>query len=321
MLTDIFLIIVGFASLVGGADLLVKGSSNIAKRFHIPEIIIGLTIVALGTSMPELFITISSANKGSAELILGNAIGSNIINLMLIFALTALIRPIKVEKDVRIMHIPVALLTTLIIIIMGLGVLGSEPNVISKADGFFLIGLYLIYFLYPIIIEIKDIWKTDEEEKIKHKKSKINMLLSIIFVLIGIILLKVGGDLVVDIATKIAFYFGITERIVGLTIVALGTALPELVTSVFAAIKNEVGLATGNLVGSCIINICLILGTGAIITPLGFSNDIYISLILLSACIVFIWLACYVGEKKTITRPKALVLLATFIVYMISLFA
>ncbi len=320
MLTDIFLIIVGFAFLVGGADLLVKGSSNIAKRFHIPEIIIGLTIVALGTSLPELFITISSANKGSAELVLGNAIGSNIINLMLIFALTALIKPIKVEKDVRIMHLPVALLTTLIIIIMGLGVLGSEPSIISKADGVFLIALYLLYFLYPIIIEVKNIWKTDEEEKIKHKKSKINIFLSFIFVFIGIISLKIGGDLVSDIATKIAIRSGLSERTVGLTIVALGTALPELVTSVFAALKNEVGLATGNLVGSCIINICLILGTGAIITPLGFSNDIYISLILLSASIVFIWLSCYVGEKRTITRPKALVLLAAFTVYMISLF-
>ena len=320
MLTDIFLIIVGFAFLVGGADLLVKGSSNIAKRFHIPEIIIGLTIVALGTSLPELFITISSANKGSEELVLGNAIGSNIINLMLIFALTALIKPIKVEKDVRIMHLPVALLTTLIIIIMGLGALGSEPSIISKADGVFLIALYLIYFLYPIIIEVKNIWKTDEEEKIKHKKSKINIFLSFIFVFIGIISLKIGGDLVSDIATKIAIRSGLSERTVGLTIVALGTALPELVTSVFAALKNEVELATGNLVGSCIINICLILGTGAIITPLGFSNDIYISLILLSASIVFIWLSCYVGEKRTITRPKALVLLATFTVYMISLF-
>ena len=320
MLTDIFLIIVGFAFLVGGADLLVKGSSNIAKRFQIPEIIIGLTIVALGTSLPELFITISSANKGSAELVLGNAIGSNIINLMLIFALTALIKPIKIEKDVRIMHIPVALLTTLIIIIMGLGVLGSEPSIISKADGVFLIALYLIYFLYPIIIEVKNIWKTDEEEKIKHKKSKINISLSVIFIFIGIISLKIGGDLVSDIATKIAIRSGLSERTIGLTIVALGTALPELVTSVFAALKNEAGLATGNLVGSCIINICLILGTGAIITPLGFSNDIYISLILLSASIVFICLSCYVGEKSTITRPKALVLLSTFTVYMISLF-
>ena len=121
--------------------------------------------------------------------------------------------------------------------------------------------------MYPIIIEVKNIWKTDEEEKIKHKKSKINIFLSFIFVFIGIISLKIGGDLVSDIATRIAIRSGLSERTVGLTIVALGTALPELVTSVFVALKNEVGLATGNLVGSCIINICLILGTGAIITP------------------------------------------------------
>lgn len=320
MLIDIFLIIVGFAFLVGGADLLVRGSSNIAKRFHIPEIIIGLTIVAIGTSMPELFITISSAKKEAAELIIGNAIGSNIINLMLIFALTALIRPISIEKDVRIMHLPVTLLTTLVIIIMGLGVLGSEPDVINKADGFFLIFLYAIYFLYPIIIEIKDIWDTDEKEKKTHKKSKINILFSTLFILFGILFLKLGGDMVVDIASKLALSFGVSERVIGLTIVAFGTALPELVTSIFAALKNEVGLATGNLLGSCILNTCLILGTGAIITPLNFSDEIHASLLILTGGIIFIWMSCYVGQKNTITKPKALVLLATFIVYMISLF-
>ena len=298
MLIDIFLIIVGFAFLVGGADLLVRGSSNIAKRFHIPEIIIGLTIVAIGTSMPELFITISSAKREAADLILGNAIGSNIINLMLIFALTALIRPIEIEKDVKIMHLPVTLLTTLVILIMGMGILGSEP----------------------VIIEVRDIWNTDEEEKKTHKKPKVNILFSILAVLFGILFLRIGGDIVVDIATKLALSFGVSERVVGLTIVAFGTALPELVTSIFAALKNEVGLATGNLLGSCILNTCLILGTGAIITPLEFSSEIHASVLILAGGIIFIWASCFFGEKNKITRPKALVLLATFTVYMISLF-
>ncbi len=320
MLIDIFLIIVGFAFLVGGADLLVRGSSNIAKRFHIPEIIIGLTIVAIGTSMPELFITISSAKRGAADLILGNAIGSNIINLMLIFALTALIRPIEIEKDVKIMHLPVTLLTTLVILIMGMGVLGSEPDVINKSDGVFLVFLYAIYFLYPVVIEVRDIWNTDEEEKKTHKKPKVNILFSVLAVLFGILFLRIGGDVVVDIATKLALSFGVSERVIGLTIVAFGTALPELVTSIFAALKNEVGLATGNLLGSCILNICLILGTGAIITPLDFSSEIHASVLILAGGIIFIWASCFFGEKNKITRPKALILLATFVVYMISLF-
>lgn len=239
MLVNIFLIILGFILLITGADLLVRSSTNIAKHFHIPEMIIGLTIVALGTSMPELMITISSASKGATDLIIGNAIGSNLCNLLLILSLTAILRPIKMEKDVKIIHLPVAFISTIAILFMGLGLLGSEKGVINRIDGKILLILYAIYFLYPIIVEIKSIWKPRKETNKNSDKPKFSILISILFVIIGSILLKFGGDIVVDEATELALLFGISERVIGLTIVAIGTALPEMITAVIAVIKDD----------------------------------------------------------------------------------
>ena len=320
MVSTILLIILGFILLILGADLLVRGSSNIATRFHIPEIIIGLTIVALGTSMPELIITISSANKGATDLIIGNAIGSNLCNLLFILGATAMLRPIQLDKDVKTVHLPVAFISTLVILFMGIGILGSPDNFINKSDGRILVILYFIYFLYPIIIEIKDIWKTEREEKRSNEKSKISVLLSIVFIIIGVVLLKFGGDLVVDEASELANIFGLSQRVIGLTIVAIGTALPEMITAVIAVVKAEGGLAIGNLIGSCIVNSFLILGTGALITPLEFSREYNENLILLAVAILFIWISCFIGKKNTITRYKAAVLLLMFIYYMWKLF-
>ena len=320
MLLTISLIIVGFILLIFGADLLVRGSSNIAKRFHIPEMLIGLTIVALGTSMPELMITITSAQKGATDLILGNAIGSNLCNLLLILGVTAMLRPIELDKDVKTIHLPVAYISTIAILVMGLGLFGSDPGIINKQDGIILIILYFIYFLYPIIIEAKDIWKTRRENKRSGEKPKFNILLSILYIVIGAVLLKFGGDLVVDEASELATIFGISERVIGLTIVAIGTALPEMITSVIAVIKKEGGLAVGNLIGSCILNSFLIIGTGAMITPLAFSREFNENLLLLALAILFIWISCFVGKKNTITRYKAGVLLIVFTIYMWKLF-
>ena len=320
MLISCLLIVLGFAILIVGADLLVRGSSNIAKRFHISEMIIGLTIVSIGTSMPELMITISSASKGATDLIIGNAVGSNLCNLLLILGTTALLRPIKLDKDVKIIHLPVAFISTIAILVMGVGLWGSEIGVINNRDGKILVGLYLLYFMYPIIIEIIDICKTGRHNKEEHISPKANIPLSILFILIGIVLLKYGGDLVVDEATSLAEIFGISQRVIGLTIVAIGTALPEMVTSVIATIKDEGGLAVGNLVGSCILNSFLILGTGAIITPLEFTREFLSNLWLLAATIGYIWVCCFIGKKDTLTRYKASILVITFAIYMWRLF-
>ena len=315
----IIMMIIGFLLLVLGADMLVKGSSNIAKRFHIPEMLIGLTIVALGTSMPELVITISSAGKGATDLIIGNAIGSNICNLLLILGVTAILRTIEIDKETRRIHLPVALISNITILFMGLGFLGSKSNVISREDGRILIILYSLYFLYPILVELKDIIISIKKEKNNKTEKRSSFILSILVIVIGAILLKYGGDIVVDEASKIAAIYGISERVIGLTIVAIGTALPELITSIIASVKGEQGLALGNLIGSCILNSFLILGVGAIITPLIFTMEFVKSLILLIASIVLIMMFSYIGKRNTITRYDAGILLVIYVIYVFNL--
>ena len=313
------MLIIGFILLVVGVDLLVKGSSNIAKKFHIPEMLIGLTIVALGTSMPELIITITSAGQSSTDLIMGNAIGSNLCNLLFILGLVAVLRPVKIDQETKEIHMPVALLSTVAILGLGVGIWGSERGVISRNDGIILVLLYFLYFIYPIVVEIKDIRNSIKENKEKHIKTN-STLLSIVFVILGIILLRYGGDLVVNEATEIAIKYGISERVIGLTIIAIGTALPELITSIIATIKKEESLAIGNLIGSCILNSFLILGAGAIITPLSFSIEFMYNLVLLAISTILIWIFCFTGKKNNISRVEGIILLLIFTGYMVSLF-
>jgi len=313
------MLIIGFLLLILGADLLVRGSSEIAKKFHIPEMLIGLTIIALGTSMPELVITISSARYNATELIIGNAIGSNLCNLLLIMGGVAILRPIEIDKETKYIHIPVALFSSIAILGMGLGILGSVKESISRIDGIILVIFYFIYFLYPIAIEIKDIKESIKENMKKHIKTK-SILVSIFFIVIGVVLLKFGGDLVVEKSTEIAIKFGVTERVIGLTIIAIGTALPELITSIIAVIKKEDSLATGNLIGSCILNSLLILGLGGIVTPLKISIEFMYNLVVLTVATLLIWIFCFIGKKNTITRNKATILLMIYLGYMISLF-
>lgn len=328
MINDILMIILGFVLLVVGADMLVKGASNIAKKFHIPEMLIGLTIVAIGTSAPELIITITSTQSSSTDLIIGNAIGSNLCNLLFILGLMAVIRPVKIDKEARNFHIPIAFLASTVILLMGLGILGNSTQYINQIEGFFLIILFIVYFSYPIIKEFEDIINSYKKEKLERqnssnknsKKKKINIPFSLLLIIVGVFLLKYGGDFVVDSATNIALYFNISERVIGLTVVAIGTALPELVTSIFAVIRKDTDIAVGNLVGSCVLNLFLILGIGAMITPLEFTPDFIQNLILLCSMTLVLWLFNFMGKRDTITRPKGLVLLGVFALYMVSLF-
>ena len=328
MINDILMIILGFVLLVVGADMLVKGASNIAKKFHIPEMLIGLTIVAIGTSAPELIITITSTQSSSTDLIIGNAIGSNLCNLLFILGLMAVIRPVKIDKEAINFHIPMAFLASTVILLMGLGILGNSTQYINQIEGFFLVILFIVYFSYPIIKEFEDIINSYKKEKLERqnssnknsKKKKINIPFSLLLIVVGVFLLKYGGDFVVDSATNIALYFNISERVIGLTVVAIGTALPELVTSIFAVIRKDTDIAVGNLVGSCVLNLFLILGIGAMITPLEFTPDFIQNLILLCSMTLVLWLFNFMGKRDTITRPKGIVLLSIFILYMISLF-
>ena len=314
MFFNILMIIIGFIFLVLGANLLVKGSSNIAKKFHIPEILLGLTIVALGTSMPELFITASSAKKDSYDLIIGNAIGSNFCNLLLILGIMAIMRPVKIDKDAKKIHLPIAIISTLVILF-----LSFFFNTINRTIGIILIILFFAYFSYPILTEIEDIIKAYKENKENKNTKKINIFSSIIFIIIGIVLLKYGGDFVVDYSINIANTFNLSERLIALTIIAVGTALPELVTSIVATIKKDTDLAVGNLVCSCILNLFLIIGLGSLITPLPFSKEYNENLILLAFSAFLLWIFNYIEKKDTITRFKGFILLLIYTIYFISI--
>ena len=313
------MIVLGFGLLVLGADFLVRGSSNIAKKFHIPEMLIGLTIVALGTSAPELIITISSATSGANDLILGNAIGSNLCNSLLILGLMCVIRPIEIEKEAVKIHIPMAFISAVIILCLSLGIF-STPNLLDRYDGIILIILFILYFSYPIFTEIKDIKKAYKENINSNKFKGIKISLSILFVILGIVLLKYGGDFVVNYATNIAMELNVSESVIGLTIIAIGTAMPELVTSIVAVIKKDTDLAVGNLVGSCVLNLFLIIGVGAIITPLNFLQDFNNNLIYLIISTFVIWCFNFVGKKHILTRGKGVILLLMFGFYIVRLF-
>ncbi len=320
MLINILIVILGFILLIIGADLLVRGASNIAKKFYIPEMLIGLTIVALGTSAPELIITITSAQSGATDLIIGNAIGSNLCNLLLILGLMAIIHPILIDEEAKKIHIPVSLLSAIVILILELCNLGSARAFIDRIDGILLVILFITYFSFPIFTEIKDIKKAFKENINNEESKKINVFVSIIFIAIGVVLLKFGGDFVVDNATLIAEHFNISERVIGLTIVAIGTAMPELVTSIVSIIRKDTDLAVGNLVGSCVLNLFLILGIGAIITPLEFSNEFNQNLILLIFANFILWIFNFIGKKNIITRFKGIILLGFFSLYIAGLF-
>ena len=321
MLVYITMIIIGFVLLVIGADLLIKGASNVAKRFKISETLIGLTIVALGTSAPELIITITSASQGATDLIIGNAVGSNLCNILLILGIMSIIRPVELEKEIIKLHLPISLFVAIIILGMELStVLMSQRMILDRLDGMILITLFAIYFSYPVFSEIKNIINTNKESKKSSDKENINVFLSIFYIIIGVVLLKYGGDFVVDNATNIAQEFHLPERVIGLTIIAIGTAMPEFVTSIVAVIKKDTSLAVGNLVGSCVLNLLLILGIGAIITPLNFSEEFNNNIIWLIISTIIIWLLNFVGKKDTITKSKGLILLAMFSIYFIELF-
>lgn len=231
----------------------------------------------------------------------------------------ALLKPIEVDEDAKNIHIPVSFLAALLILLMGLGVFYGETGIISKTDGIILIILSVIYFIYPIILEIKDVAETYIRDK-NNKTNDIKIWKSILFIVLGIVLLKYGGDFVVDYSIQIARMLNISERVIGLTIVAIGTALPELVTSIFAVIKKDTDLAVGNLVGSCVLNLLLILGIGALITPLIVSNEFIQNLLILLGTNLLIWLFNFVGKRNYISRIQGSVLIAIFGVYIIKLF-
>lgn len=310
---DIIFVIIGFILLIKGADFLVLGSSNIAKKLHIKEIIIGLTVVSIGTSMPELFVSITSALENHTDLAIGNVIGSNICNLLLILGISTIIRSIKFQKETKLFEIPITLAATIILMIMC-----NTSNIISKVEGIILLVLLVCFIIYTIVMAKTS---SEEDENIdKEELAKISTPKSIISIIIGIIALKFGGDLTVDGCVNIATTIGISEKIISLTIIAIGTSLPELVTSVSAAIKGDSDIAIGNILGSNIFNILFILGTSSILNPINFSVSYNIQLMILIVATIILALFPYIKPKNEMTRNNGIIYLLMYIGYMIMLF-
>ena len=313
MFLSVILIIIGFVLLIVGADILVEGSSGIAKKFHIPEIIIGLTIVSIGTSMPELFVSITSALDGYSDMAIGNIIGSNISNLLLILGLSAAIKPVVFQKETRLYEIPMCLLVTIILMIFC-----NINGGISKIEAIALLILFCAFIGYTIYMGKRESQKEMVEIKTEEKKNSI--IKNIIFVLIGICGLKIGGDLVVNNAVNVANHFNWSEKLISLTILAIGTSLPELVTSVTAAIKGNSDIAIGNIIGSNIFNILLIIGASALITPItyNFSYNFDFSVLIVSSIILAIF--PFIPPKDKMSRFNGIVYLLIYITYLIILF-
>src|SRR5574344_876250 len=323
MVISVILIIVGFVLLIKGADFLVDGSSNIAKKFHIPEIIIGLTIVSIGTSMPELFVSITSAIDGYPDMAIGNVVGSNICNLLLILGISTVIKSIHFERETRMIEIPICLAVSIVFFIMCN--IGLD---ITRIEAIILIVLFALFIAYTIVMAKKGekfdkeddqtIEKSKEKENKKAKKG--STVKDIIFVVLGIIGLKIGGDLTVNNAVEVAHYFNLSEKIISLTILAIGTSLPELVTSVSAAIKGKSDIAIGNIIGSNIFNMLLIIGVSAVIKPIVYNISYNRDMLILLIGTILLFIFPFIKPQNKMSRMNGVVYLILYTGYMVSLF-
>lgn len=307
------LLIIGFALLIKGADLFVNGSSNIAKLLRVPTILIGLTIVAFGTSSPEATVSIIAALEGNADVALGNVVGSNILNITLIVGVTAFLYPLRVESETIRKEIPFTLLASvaLLILMSDIALQGSSSNLLTRSDGFILL-LFLSIFMY-YIIEIG--LKSRKEKADEPVPEDIRWGKNILITILGLAAIIFGGDLVVDNGTEIAYSLGMSETLVGLTIIAIGTSLPELVTSISAALKKESEIALGNIVGSNILNILFVLGGSATISPLATNNKMFIDVILM--IVLTIILLVFSRTSFRIGKREGFVLVAAYIIYLV----
>ena len=306
ILLQIVLLAVGFLMLVKGADWFVDGSAGIADRFGVPQLVIGLTIVAMGTSAPEAAVSITAALKGSADITIGNVVGSNILNILIILGLTSVIIVTAVAKSTIRIEIPYMILITFVL--LGLGYTGNE---VSRLEGVVLWIFFLVYLGYLFMMAKKN------KEEVTEESKEMPMWKLFIAAVVGLILVVWGSDVTVDAATAIAKYAGLSERFIGLTIVALGTSLPELFTSVSAAMKGKADIAIGNIVGSNIFNILFVVGTAAVITPVVFMPNFVIDMTIAILAGVLLFL-CVLKTKK-LTRPAGIFMLVCYAGYFVYL--
>lgn len=314
----ILLLVVGFAFLVKGADFFVEGSSSIAKKLKVPPIIIGLTIVAMGTSLPETAVSVTASLVQNNELAVSNVVGSNIFNLMFVIGVCSILTPIMVQKATVVRDIPLSLGCALVLLVLGISGLGDKAGMtLGHADGVIFLIVFAGYIFTMVRsamkaraagqkVEIEGVEECDNMKELSYGKS-------ILFLIVGAAAIAFGGDLTVDTASRIAIELGMSQTLVGLTIVSIGTSLPELVTSVVAARKNEVDMAVGNAVGSNIFNILMVLGISSAISPVALIRENIIDIVLLMVFSVMVWI--FAGTRKKIERKEGIIMVVVYLVY------
>ena len=327
LLKSLIILIVGFVLLIKGADFFVEGSSAVAKRLRIPSMIIGMTIVAMGTSLPECAVSVTASLTGNNSLAISNAVGSNIFNLLVVCGVCTLFVPLAVQKSTLQKEFPLSIFCAGLLLL--LGYLGMT---LGRIDGILFLIIFTGYLLWMIrsvkrarrtttpdaISSIQEERISLSEEEIEQVTSHINLLPAwkcLIFILGGMIAIKYGGDFVVDGASAIAVRLGLSQTLIGLTIIAMGTSLPELVTSIVAARKDEVDMALGNVIGSNIFNILLVLGVAAAISPVAFAwdnmIDIAVLIVISVITLIFAW------TSKELNRKEGIIMLILYVAYMV----
>jgi len=316
MLWDLLVTIIGFALVIKGADILVDGASSLARKLSVSDLVIGLTVVAFGTSLPELSVNVFASIKATSNIAIGNIIGSNIANILLILGVSAIICPLVVTKGTVWKEIPLSLLAVILIAILANDKLinGAQSSMLTRIDGLVLLSFFIIFIYYSLSIA-KRIEGTDD---LLHVKAlTITKILALIIA--GLAALILGGKFVVDGAVKLAIYLGVSQMTIGLTVVAVGTSLPELATSAVAAYKKNFDIAVGNIVGSNIFNIFFILGISSLIRPLPFQpgSNFDIGLLVLANILLFIFM--FTGKKHKLDRWEAVLFLGIYAVYIFTL--
>jgi len=310
MLLPIFLIVIGFIALIVGADWLVNGATRLAKKFNVSDLAIGLTIVAFGTSAPELVVSVVAAIKGSSDIVFGNVIGSNNFNLFIILGLCGVIFPISVQSSTAWREIPISIIIAIILALLANDFFINSNTYFSRIDAIICL-LAFAGFLYYIFTQMK----TETCEILPVEQKKIPTIKIWAYIIFGLVGLVVGGQLVVSNSILIATKLGVSEKIIGLTIIAAGTSLPELVTSLVAALKKNSDIAIGNVIGSNIFNILFILSAGSLIKPAHFNSNFNLDIAILIGGTIFLFVAMLTGTRKKLDRWEAAILLIFYIIY------
>ncbi|OGF30614.1 sodium:proton exchanger [Candidatus Falkowbacteria bacterium RIFOXYD2_FULL_35_9] len=310
MLIPILILIFSFTLLIKSADILVDGAASLAKKLKIPPIAIGLTIIAFGTSAPELIVNIFSSLSGANEIALGNILGSNIANILLILGIAATLKTLRVQQSTTWKEIPFSLLAIIVLgVLVNDTLLAGTTSILSRADGIILMAFFIIFLYYTYGIAKNSKLETSEVKTYSN-------ILSSLMIVGGLIGLTIGGKFVVDSAVSLATLLGVSQAFIGLTIVALGTSLPELVVSAVAAYKNHADIAVGNIVGSNIFNIFWILGLSAIISPITFNTNMNLDLLITMIVTILLIIFIFIGERHTLNRWHGISFILLYVAYI-----